>query len=247
MILLNQLNNLKIKNINFNNFKIDVGTAIDAPHSAHWLNNENDVFVLAIEPNDKNVSILKEGSFRYPDFLHLRINDKTILKNTKIIKTFKDEDFFLLEKVAIDNVSSIKNMDFYCTDDRNTGCSSLLLPTEILGLDIEKIDVVEVISLEFILDYIGFPENTPIKFVKTDAQGKDFDVIKSLGKYLKNVVAMKCEYKTSGQYTNSNSESDFLNYMISNGFDLYKDNGYDYFFINKTFSLTENTFNLPNI
>lgn len=247
MNLIDQLNTLKTKNINFNNFKIDVGTAIDAPHSANWINSEDDVFVLAIEPNTKNVSILKEGSFRAPNFLHLRLNDKTILKNTEVVKTFNDNNFFLLERVAVDNVTSHEKMNFYCTDDRNTGCSSLLEPTEILGLDVEKIDLVDVVSLEFILDYIGFPQNETIKFVKTDAQGKDFDVIKSLGKYLKSVVAMKCEYKTSGQYVNSNSESDFLNYMIDNEFELYKDNGYDYFFINKTISLTENTFNLPNI
>jgi hypothetical protein len=97
------------------------------------------------------------------------------------------------------------------------------------------------------LDYINFPLEEKISFVKTDTQGKDFDVIKSLGKYLNNVVAIKSEFNTAGQYENSNSEVAFLSFMLENNFELYKNNGYDYFFYNKKYELNNNTFNLPNV
>jgi hypothetical protein len=247
MDIITQLENLKSKKINFKNFKIDVGTAIDAPHSAHWIYNDDSVFVLGIEPNKKNTDILYEGSFRTPNFFYLRLKDQKIMINGDGIKTFNDNNFFILEKVAIDNVNTPSVMDFYCTDDRNTGCSSLLKPTSRLDLEVELVDQVNVVSLEYILDYINFPVEEKISFVKTDTQGKDFDVIKSLGKYLNNVVAIKSEFNTAGQYENSNSEVAFLSFMLENNFELYKNNGYDYFFYNKKYELNDNTFNLPNV
>lgn len=247
MTLLSQLEELK-NNINlnqFNNFKIDVGTAIDAPHSAHWLFKEKDAFVLAIEPNSKNISILEEGSFRKPSFYHLRLKDNSILSGNKVISKYEKNNFFILKNIAIDDVKKIEKKDFFCTDDRNTGCSSLLEPTDKLGLDVEKVEIVEVASLEFILNYINFPNDKKIKFVKTDTQGKDFDVVKSLGKYLQNVVGIKSEYNTLGQYKFSNSEQEFLEYMTENNFRLIERLSNDFYFLNNNFLDEKNVFDLP--
>lgn len=235
MKLLEQLEKLKNKNINFDNFKIDIGTAIDAPHSAYWILKEDDVFVLAVEPNEKNVNILKEGSFRKPDFNYIKLSDMSIMQRDKVVKKFNENNFSILEKIAIDNISNIEIRQFFCTDDRNTGCSSLLEPTHMLGLDIEKVDLVETVSLEYILNYINFPVNGKIKFIKTDTQGKDFDVIKSLGKYLENVVGIKSEYNTMGQYKNSNLSHDFYNFMISKDFCLVNQTENDFYFMNNKF------------
>ena len=145
---------------------------------------------------------------------------------------------------AIDNVNDIQEEDFYCTSDKNSGCSSLFKPTEKLDVPLSHVDRVEVLSLEYILNYISFPKDGHIMFVKTDTQGKDFDVVKSLGKYLKNVVALKCEYNTDNKYEIPKDTSrEFYKFMISNGFILKNNNGYDFTFINNKFT-QESIFNI---
>ncbi len=236
---------LKIKkNIKFDNFKIDVGTSIDAPNSAHWLLKDNSVFVLGIEPNITNVNILKNGSHKKPKFNYINANSHSILKEDMFVKNYEPERFSLLEKVAIDNVDKVIEENFYCTSEINTGCSSLFKPSSLLEVDVERIDKVEVASLEYILDSLDFPKDGHIMFVKTDTQGKDFDVVKSLRKYLKNVVALKCEYNTMNQYENKENPKEFIAFMQHNGFILVNHTSYDFFFYNSKFSTFE-LFNLP--
>jgi hypothetical protein len=175
----------------------------------------------------------------------LRLNDNSILKSGIKIKNFLNDNFFLLEKIAIDNVEKISEKNFYCTDDRNTGCSSLLKPTENLGLDVEYVDIVETISIESILDYINFPDNQTIKFLKTDTQGKDFDVIKSAGKYLTKIIGIKAEYNVKDHYESNNSAEEFLQYMLENNFLLINNDGYDFYFLNKEHLEKSYVFDLP--
>jgi hypothetical protein len=238
-----QLIELKSKNFDFANFKIDVGTAIDAPHSAFWLAHDPNVCVLAIEPSKVNIEILKKGCRQNNNIYKLHINDQTILRGTAVVGKYKPENFFLLEQAAIDDVTTPGTADFYCTGKENTGCSSLYKPTKELGIPISHIEKVDVVSLEYILDFIGFPINGHISFVKTDAQGKDFEVVKSLGKYLSNVIALKCEYNVKNLYEiATNTTAEFYNFMQAKGFGVVKDTGYDFLFVNKRVS---SLFNLP--
>lgn len=238
-----QLEKIKGK-INFSNFKIDVGTAFEAPNSAHWLLREKDVYVLGIEPNVTNTNILKRGSSRNKKLNYLRLEDSSILMEGKIVSKFDPERFSLLEQVAIDNVNGLEKKKFYCTSDICTGCSSLLKPTENLSIPVERIDEVEVVSLEYILDYINFPADGYIRFVKTDTQAKDLDVVKSLRKYLKKVVALKCEYNTMNQYENETDPKKFVSFMKENNFKLVGYTPHDFLFYNNLFS-PEELFNLP--
>ena len=119
------------------NLFIDVGLAIDAPNAATWLLKDDESFVIGIEPNPENISVLRKG--RSPDF-HLPYlcldNDHVLLKGDPACKI---ENRFHLIECAIDNVDSPTTAPFYMTDERNTGCSSLLKPTEKLGLDVKQI------------------------------------------------------------------------------------------------------------
>ena len=120
------------------------------------------------------------------------------------------------------------------TDERNTGCSSLLKPTEKLGLDVKKIHEAKVKSLKQILDkfYKNISQFPYITALKSDAQGKDLDVIKSTRDYLDKVLFIKMEVRTNGQYENEQKVSDIEDFMKKNKFNLYHDSHYDHVYIN---------------
>lgn len=214
------------------NLFIDVGLSIDAPHAATWLLKDDESFVIGIEPNPENISVLRKG--RSSDF-HLPYlcldNDHVLLKGDPVCKI---ENRFHLIECAIDNVDSPTTAPFYMTDERNTGCSSLLKPTEKLGLDVKQIHEAKVKSLKQILDefYKSISQFPYITGLKSDAQGKDLDVIKSTRDYLDKVLFIKMEVRTNGQYENEQKVSDIEDFMKKNRFNLYHDSHYDHVYIN---------------
>jgi hypothetical protein len=188
------LNKLKELNINKDShLYIDVGTAIDAPNAARWLLNDDKAVVIGIEPYSLNREILFTGrdpeGYEQP---YLRLSDMTVQQHGETLKSIAGR--FVLLPCAIDMVTSPAVMDFYCTAKTNTGCSSLLEPTEHLNVGVDKIEKVDVVSLKYILDKIQF--NGFISGVKTDTQGKDLDVVASLGNYLSRVLFIDSEYNT---------------------------------------------------
>jgi len=215
-----------------NNLFIDVGLAIDAPNAATWLLKDNESFVIGVEPNPENISVLRKG--RSPDF-HLPYlcldNDQVLLKGDPVCKI---ENRFHLIECAIDDVDSPTTAPFYMTDERNTGCSSLLKPTEKLGLDVKEVYETKVNSLKQVLDdfYESASQFSYITALKSDAQGKDLDVIKSARDYLDKVLFIKMEVRTNGQYENEQKVSDIEDFMKKNRFNLYHDSHYDHVYIN---------------
>ena len=201
------------------NVYIDVGTAIDAPHSAKWMLEDKNALVVAVEPNPACIETLKVG--RPPtNFHYLRLNDSKILLEGNEIQTIKENQFLLIN-CAIDDVVEKTTASFYCTDERNIGCSSLLEPTPDLGLDFEKREDVEVTSLEYILDSLGLQDLVEIRFVKTDTQGKDFDAVRSL----------------RNQYHAPNLANDFIKFMEEKKFSILFDSGYDLYMLNHPLAL----------
>jgi hypothetical protein len=252
-----QLEQLNKISINFDNFKIDVGAASIAPHAATWLLNEPDCFVLVVEPNPLNIENLNIGNENTPEYKHvstsgiasIRAIDRSIMKYGEVVTKYNDNSAFILQ-AAIDNVSKPMYADFYCTDLRNRGCSSLLKPTSNLGLDVENVVYVDVCSLSYILDQINFPKDKTIKFIKTDTQGKDYDVVRSLGEYLSLIEIIKSEYDVKGQYLDSCSKDDFYEFMKKNNFNLLQDNGVDFIFVNNRYynpNVINTLSKLPNI
>ena len=215
-----------------NNLFIDVGLAIDAPNAATWLLKDNESFVIGVEPNPENISVLRKG--RSPDF-HLPYlcldNDHVLLKGDPVCKI---ENRFHLIECAIDDVDSPTTAPFYMTDERNTGCSSLLKPTKKLGLDVKEVYETKVNSLKQVLDdfYESTSQFSYITALKSDAQGKDLDVIKSARDHLNKVLFIKMEVRTNGQYENEQKVSDIEDFMKKNKFNLYHDSHYDHVYIN---------------
>jgi len=243
------LDHIDLTKINKSNIKVDVGLAIDAPHSAHWLLTEPRSLVIGIEPNPGNVEILRRGRAAPElDFPYLIMDENAICKQGVKIGNYDPSRLVLIEG-AVDNVGNTPTtMDFYCTAASNSGCSSLLKPTEKLPHKVESKIEVDVYSLEYIFDQLGFQDVEVIPFVKTDTQGKDFDVVKSLGKYLPRVLALKCEHNVLDDYENPNSSEEFFEYMSQNGFQQVSNNGWDAHFFNRRYKITGGgtPFNLPH-
>lgn len=230
---IDELKNLQVDPEKTSTLYIDVGMAIDAPHSAHWLVKDEECVIIGIEPNQECLNELIVGRGAAP-FHYLSLKDSTILFDGQEIKKFNDEQL-LIFKCAIDNVTEPTKALFYHTDERNVGCSSLLEPTPELGLDVTSVTHTDVVSLEYILDALGVDRFEEIKFIKTDTQGKDFDVVQSLGKYLFKTVGLKCEYNVTGQYINPNDKEQFIKFMKKNRFAMVGDSGYDLYFFNLKF------------
>ena len=213
---------------------IDVGTSIDAPNSASWLINHDDAFVVGIEPNPENIEVLKKGRTANVTFPYLRLNDDSVMLNNNIASKINER--FCMLKTAIDNVDNPTTANFYLSDERNTGCSSLLKPTKKLGLDVKEVYQTPVISLKQILSNLIPNRFSHVTFLKTDAQGKDLDVVKSCKEYLKNVLVIQMEVFTDGAYENEQQLEDIEQFMFSNNFTTLGGSLYDRIYINKELS-----------
>ena len=200
------------------NLFIDVGLAIDAPNAATWLYRDRKSFVIGVEPNPENIAVLRKG--RSPDF-HLPYlcldDDCVLLKGESVCKI---ENRFHLIQCAIDDVDSPTTAPFYM-------------------LDVKQVYETPVNSLKQVLDefYESTSQFSYITALKSDAQGKDLDVIKSARDYLGKILFVKMEVRTNGQYENEQKVSDIEEFMKKNKFNLYHDSHYDHVYIN--YSLLE--------
>jgi hypothetical protein len=210
---------------------IDVGTAIDAPNSANWLLNYEDAYVIGIEPSPINIAILQEGRPANVSFPYLRLVDNSIIRNG--VKVGDIGGRFCLLQCAIDDVNEPTTASFYLTDKRNTGCSSLLKPTAKLGLNVDEIYQTPVISLKTALEHVPFEKFEYITYLKTDAQGKDLDVVKSCKEYLEKVLILQMEVNTGGQYEDEQDLEELEEYVVSQGFMTIGGNFHDRVYRNK--------------
>jgi len=215
---------------------VDVGLAIDAPHSAWWLLKDDKAFVIGVEPSPDNVSVLKKGRLANVSFPYLCLDENAIIQNGTQIGKIGNR--FCLLEFAIDNVDAPSSAPFYMTDERNTGCSSLLKPTDKLGLDVKQIYQTPVVSLKTILDNVSFSKFEYITLLKSDTQGKDLDVVKSCREYLSKILAIKMEVRTDGQYENEQKVEDIAEFMTANGFTLVHDFYHDHIYLNDKLSFT---------
>ncbi len=180
--------------------RIDVGLSCDMGRSRRWINFIDNVFVIGIEPHPENCSSLKE----------------------LLVRTRGGDRFYLIES-AIDNVEEPTTKEFYGFGwdvwPNNPGCSSLLKPKGRFENSTENLYNVDVISLKSILDNI---EYDVIEVLKTDTQGNDLNVIKSLGEHIKNVVFIDSEYDESDDYEDANTGDELDQYLIENNFKKYQ-------------------------
>jgi hypothetical protein len=220
--------------------RIDVGADVHAPTAAQWLHDDDNCFVIIVEPVSENYHNLFEGQLKSRhlnggESLYLRHKDYSILKRGTVVKKYNPERVLIIN-AAISNISykPVKR-PFYIFGDG--GSSSLLspLPKVTKGCSITTENIITY-SLEYILDKIGVSKDTNITHVKTDTQGTDFDVVKSLGKYLSQVASIKCEWNTWGQYTYESLEQQngeiFTEFMKNQGFEYVGANEADVLYHN---------------
>ena len=169
--------------------KIDVGLAGEAPNSAIWLNETTDRFVIGIEPIAYHWKMLKNletanSKREYPKNFRFIQLDKGIIEFNRQEISKIDSRFSGLH-CAIDDVSGKQNFKNFYQMDRDegaSGSSSLLKPSEHHPHFIENIIEVPVISLEYLLEFIDWNRFPFIEHIKTDCEGKDYDVVRSIGK-----------------------------------------------------------------
>lgn len=177
--------------------RIDVGLSTSMPHSMEWMQQNEDIFVIGFEPHP--ISFKSSQKF---------LNESN----------FKDRCYLI--EAAVDNVDFPSKSVFYALDgpeaDYNVGTSSLKKPTGWLKNSVDQIYNVDVLSLKYILNNIDYDV---IDYLKTDTQGNDLNVIKSVGEHIKNVLRIQSEYDSSGLYEFANTGQELDNFLFENGFE----------------------------
>ena len=215
--------NVKFKNgkiylpDNIKHIKLDIGLSFDAPHSQNWIDNDKDnsLIVFGFEPNPVWYKYLispeeeKDRSFK--DYhMYTKSLDYSNIKNGKAI----------IIPVALSNVDIPCNMVLY-VPELSAGCGSLLKsdPSKRLGNVLNEYNV-SVFSLRHFFELLPMDKIEYIDYIKIDVQGKDLDVLKSAGDFLKDkVVYITAEPENLDYIGSSNNTIDnIISYMKNIGF-----------------------------
>lgn len=180
--------------------RFDIGLSSDMPYCKNWVTTRDDVFVICIEPHPVNFSKC------------LGVRQRT-----------ENSDNLYLIEAAVDNVESPCNKVFYGyggpATNYDAGTSSLHLPKGRFEGSVDIKVVVDAIPLSYILDNIKYDK---IELIKTDTQGNDLNVLKSLKDHISNVVYVDAEYDESADYLEANTGKQTDEYMKSRNFTPYQ-------------------------
>jgi FkbM family methyltransferase len=179
--------------------------------------------VYAFEPNKTNIIKLKEncGNINNYNIIEKAISDKE-----------GEVDFF---EANYTNSSSLLPFTYDVVKWKNPSNTTPMLKT------VNKYKV-STIRLDNFIEQENY-HNMIIDFIKIDTQGHDLNVIKSLGKYIKNVREILCEVQITNfeLYKDQSNKNDLLSYMKENNFEIRKIQPWSHnqeeniWFINKNF------------
>ena len=196
--------------------KIDVGLSTCAPQSQKWLDHDNDLFVFGFEPNPYNLEHLQTD----PAKSNLGIGTR-----------------YHIFPVALSDVNEKQEMDFFAMA-QDGGTSSLYRPIDLnLGPVKEKIKV-PVYSLSHFFDHFPWERFPYIEYLKIDAQGSDFNILKGAKDYLRERVVFVTAEPEDRQYwgCQTNTQENMTDYLEKNGFFLIESpNTQDPTYLNKNF------------
>jgi FkbM family methyltransferase len=181
--------------------KIDVGLGMYNINSIEWLQKESNLCLICFEPNLES---------RNSCINHInKINNKLLENNNA----------FFIVPFALSDVKEPKKLSFYSMLD-DGGTSSLYKPISNLG-PVKYETTVDVYSLKHFLDLFPWDRFEYIDYIKIDAQGADFDIIKSAGDYLKDkVVFITAEPETVHYFgCNHNTTENMVEYLKTQGFE----------------------------
>ena len=174
--------------------RFDIGLSFNMPNSTKWLREDENTYVIGIEPHPNNFKSCCS---------HVETNNA-------------GNRCYLIE-AAISNVDKSENKDFYGLSG-DSGTSSLCRPIGRFENLVDRVYSVETISLASILDNLNYDR---IDVLKTDTQGNDLNVLKSAGEHLKNVDFIYAEYDESDDYENANTGEELDAYLEEMGFECY--------------------------
>lgn len=198
---MNIFNDIKIPD-GIDEIFIDIGLAADAPNTISWLSQNPKCFVFGFEPVEENC-------------------DRVIKK----IKNLNLSDRFKLFQCAVDNVEKEIMKDFYITCNSEItgdhGQSSLFKLRDELkdSMWIQKIVPTRCINLTNFLSKIDWQKFQKIKILKTDTQGNDLNIIKSISSFFDKIEFIHCESHTYNQYQRDDDNPYLIHeYLTNNGF-----------------------------
>jgi FkbM family methyltransferase len=139
--------------------------------------------------------------------------------------------------IALSNVSEESQSEFYSMQ-YDGGTSSLYKPIDTHLGPIKNKITVPVFSLKHFFDLFPWDKFEYIEYIKIDAQGADFDIIKSAGDYLSERVVFITAEPESNQYENCghNTSENMETYLLTQNFiKINHPNTVDPTFVNKKF------------
>lgn len=194
-----------------------------------------DVYSIGIDPLNHHQERYNYSNGDYTYYVQTAVDN--VLKES-FVKFYINSD---------DQASSLLEMDFEnITNDLNDTDSKYYV-TWANNLKIKDTMETKVVSLEMIIDnYFQFKD---IHFLKIDAEGKDLDIVKSLGRYINSpmFISLECSSHKNNNiriFKNGCHRDDVVPYMLNNDFEIYKELDYgmqkdnltqvtDFIFINK--------------
>lgn len=200
--------NIKIPS-NIEKIYIDVGLAADAPHSFSWLSSDPNSFVFGFEPVKENCK---------------RVSTK--------IKELGFKSRYKLYECAVDNVIGEQIKDFYvtCNSEVNGdhGQSSLFKLKDELKEShgtkywVEKTVPTKCVNLSDLLSKIDWERFKEITCFKTDTQGNDLNILKSIEGFFDKLPLIYCESYANNQYQKEDDNPNIVyEYMTNNGYRLF--------------------------
>ena len=197
---------------NCTHVKLDIGLSFNAPQSQAWLSKETNLMVFGFEPNPELTKPLQQK--------------------------FTNTRQFQLIPVALSNVAKEEEMNFYINSN-DCGTSSLFKHDEQQLGPIKNEVSVPVVSLKMFFDEFPWDRFEYIDYIKIDAQGSDFNILKSAGNYLSEKVVFVTAEPDGFQYFGAHecNTENITSYMESQNFvRINHPNTNDPTFVNKVFS-----------
>ena len=173
--------------------KIDVGLSGNAPQSKVWIDANPNALIFGFEPLSMNIKMITEASSTWP----IKLNPRDIGRNIFIIP------------VALSSKTLGHKLKMKITD-MDSGSSSLLDSTNLLQSTWEYVPV---FKLDDFIEFIDLERFEFIEYVKIDAQGMDFEVIRGAKKYLNKICFITAELDLNYSGTKNNSRK--LNYFMT--------------------------------
>lgn len=173
--------------------KIDIGLSGNAPQSKVWIEANPNTLIFGFEPLSMNIKMISEATSTWP----IKLNPRDIGRNIFIIP------------VALSSKTLGHKMKMKITD-KDSGSSSLLDSTNLLQSTWEYVPV---FKLDDFLDFIDLERFEFIEYVKIDAQGMDFEVIRGAIKYLDKICFITAELDLN--YFGTKNSSLKLNYFMT--------------------------------